>query len=367
LNKLFKAAKPVLPDFFSLERRDFLPAVIGAGVSLVMLKTGFLSFFFLVPLGFVAYSCHYRIAWLAFLFAFLGNVVLTVAYTSGRAIPVEVIGWDIFYYTAMTFIFIWIIAAPASFQEKMSEPLRLIAGSVLGSLLFSFLLFRNMDSQVFLEYANYFVNSLISAYRSARVDVVENAMLEMLTPEYVMEKIMAFMLRGGSLISCVLLFFVCCQLSLILARLFFRITGKDIQKTISREARLKGINTLSVFHVNPRVIWLFSSSLLLVIFTRVVKFEIPEIILWNILIICSILYLAQGLGIMQFFLARPSFSPFLRLLIGIAFVFVLFSPFINAILLGGLVLLGIAENWLPLRVSKQSGPPSTPEAGGGEN
>jgi hypothetical protein len=234
-------------------------------------------------------------------------------------------------------------------------------------MLFSFLFFKNMDSQAFLEYIRYFVNSIVSAYQSSRADVVQNAILETLTPEFVMEIIIAFMLRGGSLVSCVLLFFVCCQLSLILVRLSSRLIGKNLQEALSREARLKGLNTLAAFHVNPMAIWVFSFSLLLVVFTRSIKLEIPEIILWNILVICSILYFAQGLGIMQFFLLRPTLSPSLRLLIVIAFVFMLFSPFINAFLLGGFVLLGIAENWLPLRVSKQSGPPSTPEAGGGES
>jgi len=357
----------VLSFSLSFEKRDFLPAVIGAGISLIMLKTGFLSLFFLVPMGFVAYRYHYRVAWLAFLLAFLGNAVLTVAYATGRALPSEAIGWDILYYSAITFIFIWIIASPSSLQTKMSWPVRLIAGSCLGSLLFNFILFRNMDSQAFFEYVSYFVNSLVTAYQSTKIDVVQNAMLESLTPEFVTEMIMAFMLRGGSLVSCVLLFFVCCQLSLILARLSFRLFGKNIQGKNSGETRLNEISPLAVFHVNPMVIWFFSSSLFLIVITRTIKFEIPEIILWNVLIICSILYLAQGLGIMQFFLIKPSFSPFLRMILVIAFVFVLFSPFLNAFLLGGLILLGIAENWLPLRVSKQSGPPSTPEAGGGES
>jgi len=341
--------------------------VIGAGISLIMLKTGFLSFFFLVPLGFVACRYHYRTAWLAFLLAIFGNAVLTVAYAAGKAISFEAVGWEILYYSAITFIFIWIVAAPQSLQTKMSWPVRLVVGGCLGSLLFIFILFRNLDSQAFFEYVNYFVNSLITAYQSAKIDVVQSAMLESLTPEYVMELIMAFMLRGGSLVSCVLLFFVCCQISLIFARLSFRLFGKDPRMMISGEAGLNGISPLAVFHVNPMVIWFFSSSLLLVVITRAVKFEIPEIILWNVLVICSILYLAQGLGIMQFILMKPSFPPFLRMILVIAFVFVLFSPFINAFLLGGLVLLGIAENWLPLRVSKQSGPPSTPEAGDSED
>jgi len=351
--------------FLGIEKRDFLSALTGAGLSLFMLKSGFLSFFFLVPLGFVAYSCRYRVAWLAFLFTLLGNCILTIAYIAGKAIPLGAAGWDFFYYAVMTFIFIWIIAVPPFFSAKISEPVRLIAGSCLGSLLFSFILFRNMDSQIFLEYVKYIVNSLVSVYQSSGADVVQKAMLETLTPEYVMKMIMAFMLRGGSLVSCVLLFFACSQLSLILVRLSFRLFGKNLQGIILREAKLKGVNSLAAFHVNPTVIWFFSSSLLLVVFARAIKFEIPEIILWNILVICSILYLAQGLGIMQFFLVRPSISPFLRLLIVIAFVFIFFSPLINAFLFGGLILLGIAENWLPLRVSKQSGPPSTPEAGGG--
>jgi len=351
----------------SFEKRDFLPAVIGAGISLIMLKTGFLSLFFLVPLGFVAYRCHYRVAWLAFSLAFGGNAILSIAYSAGKAIPFEAIGWDVLYYSAITFIFVWIIATPPFLQTKMSWPVRLVAGACLGSILFNFILFRNLDSQAFFEYVSYFVNSLVAAYQSAKIDVVQNAMLESLTPEFVMEMIVALMLRGGSLVSCVLLFFVCCQLSLILARLSLRLFEKNIQEKISGEAKLKGINPLALFHVNPKVIWVFSSSLLLVVIARTIKFEIPEIVLWNVLVICSILYLAQGLGIMQFFLIRPSFSPFLRMILVIAFVFVLFSPFLNAFLLGALVLLGIAENWLPLRVSKQSGPPSTPEAGGGGN
>jgi hypothetical protein len=352
-------------DSLSFEKRDFLPALIGAGISLLMLKTGFLSFFFLVPLGFVAYSYPNRTAWLAFLLTLIGNCFLTIAYSAGGAVPLQAILWDIFYYAVMTFIFIWIIAPPGFLYANISEPARLIAGSCLGSLLLNFIFFQSVDSQAFLEYIKYFINSIISLYQSSGSDVVQNAMLETLTPEFVLEKIMALMLRGGSIVSCILLFFVCCQISLILVRLSYRLTGRNLQGI--KESRLRGANSLAAFHVNPIVIWVFSSSLILIVLARISKYEIPEIVLWNILVICSILYLAQGLGIMQHFLIRPSFSPLLRLFIIIAFVFVLFSPVFNAFLLGALALLGIAENWLPLRVSKQSGPPSTPEAGSGEN
>jgi len=351
--------------FLGIEKRDFLPALIGAGISLLMLKSGLLSFFFLVPLGVVAYSYPNRTAWLAFFLTLVGNCFLTIAYAASSTAPLQAIFWEILYYAVTTFIFIWIIAPPEFLYANISETARLVAGSCLTSLLFSFIFLKSIDSQAFVEYIKYFINSIISVYQSSGSDVVQNAILETLTPEFVLEKIMALMLRGGSIVSCILLFFACCQLSLILARLSYRLIGRNFQGI--KESRLKGVNSLAAFHVNPIVIWVFSSSLVLIVLTKITKYEIPEIILWNILVICSILYLAQGLGIMQHFLIKPSFSPLLRLFIVIAFIFVLFSPVLNAFLLGALALLGIAENWLPLRVSKQSGPPSTPEAGGGES
>ena len=102
-------------------------------------------------------------------------------------------------------------------------------------------------------------------------------------------------------------------------------------------------------------------KLLLLVILRVTGLEVPEIILWNVFILCVMMYLAQGLGIFQSFLARPSTPPFLKLLILIAFCFLLFSPVINTVLFVGLVLLGIAENWVAFRMPKTNGPPSTPE------
>jgi hypothetical protein len=74
------------------------------------------------------------------------------------------------------------------------------------------------------------------------------------------------------------------------------------------------------------------------------------------------MYLAQGGGIVRHFLTRRLVSPGLRLLLNVAIILVVLSPGINVALLGGLILLGIAEHWAPLRALKQEGPPSTPAA-----
>ena len=123
------------------------------------------------------------------------------------------------------------------------------------------------------------------------------------------------------------------------------------------------IASFITFRAAPALIWVLSSSLLLVVLSRVARLVVPEIILWNILVLCIILYFAQGLGILQFFLSRPSVPVFLRFFLTVLLIILIFSPAVNAVLLIGIVLLGIAENWAPFRAPKPNGPPSTPEGG----
>jgi hypothetical protein len=304
-----------------------------------------------VPLGFVAFKYDYRVAWKAFLFAALGNVFLAAGTAALRDIPPLGAAWDILYFTMLGSICTWIIAPPPGFPVKIPGSMRLLSGSCLGALLFAGIFFRAIASPHFSEYVNSLVDALISFQRSSGSDVVQNALLESLTAEMILSAMKFIMLRGGALISCVILFAIGRQISIALVRL------------TRRGGPVPGAGTLAGFRVYPETIWAFSVSLLLVVLTRMAKLEIPEILLWNILILCVILYFAQGWGILHFFLSRPSTPPFLRLLLSVLFIVLLFSPGINAILLAGVVLLGIAENWVPFRAPKSSGTPSTPEAG----
>jgi hypothetical protein len=79
--------------------------------------------------------------------------------------------------------------------------------------------------------------------------------------------------------------------------------------------------------------------------------EAVEIAGWNILALCGILYLAQGGGIALYFLIK--LPPLLRIAANVGAILMLFSPGINALFLGSLTLVGIAENWFPLRVPKK--------------
>jgi hypothetical protein len=261
----------------------------------------------------------------------------------------------------MAFIFTGIVAPPPALSAKYKEAVRFFCGSCLGALLFIYLFLQTSSSPVFLEYIDYLLNVVFQVNRSSGTDVVQNALLGNISAELVLETALAIMLRGGSLVSCIILFAVCRQISLFLARLSFR-------KPLTPEAAPSPqASSLVSFRVSPTVIWVFSTSLLLVVLTGMARLEIPEIILWNILILCVILYFTQGLGILQFFFARLALSPFSKIFFLVLLVVVLFSPFLNLLLLGGLFLLGVAVNWVPLRAPVKNGPPSTPEAGDSEN
>ena len=349
----------MVPETFS--GKKYLPALIGAGLCLFLLRTGFFSFFFLVPLGFVAFRHDFKIAWAATFFAVSGNLVLTLG--MARGMPAVIIAWNLVHFTSTAFIFTWILAPPPSGILAML-PLsssRLIAGSCLASLVFIGMFLRVLASPSFEGYAVYFLNTLNSIFGSSGA---ENANMEMLTAEAVMQGIKFLMLRGGSLFSCIILFIVSRQLSYLTAAF-----GRG--RVSANEGNSAPVNSLKLgallhFRVNPIMIWVFSSSLLLAVIARALKLEIPEIVLWNIIVLCVILYFAQGLGIVAFFLSRPSISSFMRIGLLILLGILFFSPILNMLLLSGLVLLGIAENWVPFRAKIQNGPPSTPEAGNGE-
>jgi hypothetical protein len=71
------------------------------------------------------------------------------------------------------------------------------------------------------------------------------------------------------------------------------------------------------------------------------------------------MFLAQGGGIILFNLARRPMPVIMRLLCGIVCVLLIFSPGLNVLALGIVVLVGIAENWLPMRVGLLKNPVSS--------
>jgi hypothetical protein len=326
-------------------RAVYIPALVAAGISVGLMRSGFLSFLFLVPLGFSAVASGPATAWLAFLSAALINGVLAIGtslhYGTGGGGLVA----DLLYYTVMALGFTWIMAG--GFFPRVRTMYRFSIAAIAGALAFLCIVSLTKNSEGFTGFLRAQAEWLSSVYISASgADAARRSALEhLLTPEKIMETVTAIALRGGGLVSAFFLLFVNRQVALGLVRIVRRRT----------EGR-----SLSAFHVPANTIWVLSISLAAVLLTSIVKAAIPEIIAWNIVVLCAILFLAQGAGIAFYALTRRPLPPFMRLLCTILIVVMLFSPGINMAALGLLLLLGIAENWLPLRAPKQDGPASTP-------
>ncbi|MCL2880397.1 MAG: DUF2232 domain-containing protein, partial [Treponema sp.] len=111
-------------------------------------------------------------------------------------------------------------------------------------------------------------------------------------------------------------------------------------------------------HAPGRTIWVLSVCLGMVLVFHRLQLKIPEIITWNLLVICGIVFLAQGAGIVLHLLQFR--SQLTRMAVLLVFFVIMLSPGINAAGLGFLILLGIAENWLPFRINRNSSSTSTP-------
>jgi hypothetical protein len=326
----------------------FIPALICAIASVVLIRSGLLSLFFLIPLGYGAAVYGPAVAWLAFISAAILNGGLSLGaglmYQTGAAGM-----WiDILHYTVMSLGFTWIMAGgTGGVLPQVRTMHRFVAASVLGALSFLFVGYSARNNAGFAAFIESQVEALSALYiSSSGADAARRSLLEhTLTTERVLEAISLVALRGGALASAFVIFFINRQAAWTLAWIFRR--------------RRSG-QSLGTFHAPAGAIWVLSLSLAAVLFSNIVKMKIPEIAAWNILVVCAILFLAQGGGIALYTLSRRPVPPVLRLIFNITIVVVVFSPGINTAALGLLILLGIAENWLPLRAPKTNGPASTP-------
>jgi hypothetical protein len=326
-----------------------VPALLSAGISLAAIHSGVLIFFFLVPLGFVAYGYNYRSAWVSALLGVGGNGILFLV------LPGTAAWLNMFYFTMLLLVFTWIVAPPfqaAPFSQKyvllsLSTAYRLIIGSVIAALTCWCIIDISQDTQGFKD----FLLSQAEVFRSLSLtsvgsDVVRRSLLEQqAAPEVLIARLGAVALRGGALAACGLAFFINRQFSLVWVKLI--------------RCRQVGSSMIH-FHTAPGLIWVFSLSLLGVLVGTIMNIGPLELGAWNMLTICALLYLAQGGGILLYVLSRMSLPPLIRVGLNILLIVLVCSPNINLLALGCLGLLGIAEHWLPFRVPKSNGSSSTP-------
>jgi hypothetical protein len=328
-----------------------IPALIGAALSVVFNRTGFLGFLFLLPIAVVAFCYNFRSAQACAGFTVLGNGVLSLGMALVYHLPLRALLLDIFYFVVIILLFTWIVAPPrtkAAFH--LSTAYRAALGSIIGAIVLLLVLRVSGEETGLFAMLKAQADALVSLYKtSAGADVVEQTMTEaFITTENILSFVENLSLRGGAVLSCLFLFFLTRQLG---ATIF----------VLARRVRPNG--NFMYFHVAPWMIWVLSLSLLAVLLGTSLKLSWMEIAAWNILAVCVMFYLAQGAGILMFLSARWTITAGMRLLINFLTVIVIFSPGINMVFLALLILLGIAENWAPFRVIKTNGPSSTPGNG----
>ena len=327
-------------------KKTLIAALVCAGLSVLLMQTaGLVTFFFLVPLGVCALVFGPAAAWLGAVLAALGNCLWSAVVTlpSGGLTNV---GLDTLYFAVLTLGFTWVMAGspPWPALPPVRTAVRFIAASAAGALVFLAVIFSLGNDEAFSAVLRAQIETIASSYIAASgMDAAQQAYMEQtLTADRVIEIFSMVILRGGALFSALFLMFFNRQMAFALARLF-RWKGGNVHDLIS-------------FHVPRKAIWVLSLCLPVILLCRIISLGMIEIAAWNVLVMCATMFLAQGGGIVLFNLARRPMSMLMRFIGMALFVCVVFSPGINVLALTMLILLGIAENWLPLRVVRQGTP-----------
>jgi len=315
-----------------------IPALVCAVLSVLLMRAGFFTILFLVPLGVCAVVFGPAAAWLGAALATLGNAGLSLFYGG-----LSHVGLNTLYFATLALGFVWVMAGrpPKLALPPARAAFRLLAAAAAVALVFLAVIFSLGNDEAFSAALRSQIEAISSSYiAAAGTDAAQQAYLERtLTPDRIIELFSMIILRGGALVSALFLLFFSRQTAFVIARIFRRQGGSVTSDLIG-------------FHVPRRTIWVLSLCLPAILLCRIAALKMIEVAAWNVLVICATLFLAQGGGIVLFRLARRPMSMIARLLCGVVVVCVLFSPGINALALAVLILLGVAENWLPLRIAK---------------
>jgi hypothetical protein len=338
---------PLLPYGGKAMLAPFLCAII----CIALIHTGFFSFFFLVPLGFCAAAFGPAPAWISFVIAAFGNAILSIGFSLRYGSGLANAGMEILFFSALALGFTWIMAGNPMLSVFRAMPqartaFRFIAASIAGSFVLLGMIYSIGRNENFLALARSQIEAVSSGLiASSGADAARQETMERLfVPEKIIETIFSVSFRGAALVSVFFMFFISRQIAFMLARLIMKKgnaepTGGDLIR----------------FHAPKKAIWFFSICLPVIVVCGIFSLKYVDIAAWNLLAICAILFVAQGGGIVLHYLARRPMPAFTRLLGSLLFVLLVFSPGVNLAAIGALVLLGIAENWLPLRISREQG------------
>ncbi|MDR0707807.1 MAG: YybS family protein [Treponema sp.] len=307
--------------------------LISAIISVALFQAGgFFSLFFLVPLGVFAYGGSVRAAWITCAVAIAGNaavsLALLMAFHNQQAADWIAFAWNCGSAGLVLALWTWITSPPPQTQG-FSTANRIVASGAVVFILFLLDIFRDYSA---------FLQQMESAVKYAIDFTAESGIagiaFDSLDDTSVIGAMISFILNGAGLAVMILFFAVNRQVSVSFARLV---------KPVEKAPRLAD------YHAEGWLVWLLIFALVGAVFFRKTGMFAMEAVAWNVTTVCLFLYTAQGLGIVFYYLSKTARSPFVRLLQVLSAVIIIISPAVNLFACGGLLVLGIAENWAPLR------------------
>jgi len=294
------------PAGINIKKEALITILVCTGISMFFLRTGILSIFYLIPLGYAVLTTG--LFMFTFIVAALSNLIHVLG-TSFITPENNANMWlDIFYITSLFLLFTWIIGG-----KNIRTAYRFLLASAAGAIVFLIVINRadSVFFSVFTQMAKIFMPSS--------------------DPQELYDAANNILMRGGSFVSILLMFFINRQISIAAASF------------IKRQKIYSG---LSSFAAPLNAIWILIGSLLTVVITNIFKIEALEILSWNVLVISAVIFLVQGIAILMFLLSKR--TPGFRIGINILFILVLLSP-IGVFAAGALLVLGIIENFRPIR------------------
>jgi len=296
------------PFDIQVNKNSILTIVICSIISVVFLRAGFLSFFFLAPLGLAVLLTGSFV--LTFITAAAANFALTFFMYSGDMEARDSLWMTLLFYSVIFFGFSWIMGG-----KNIRTIYRFVISSIAGAIFFMILI--NRSDSVFFD-----------VFEKISAQMFE----ETVNAQELIQTSKNILLRGGAVVSMLFLFFINRHVAL------------SVFGMIKRQRKSGGLIS---FFAPPNTIWIFLGALSTIVAASSFKAEILEIMAWNVFVIFGIIFMVQGFGILMYLVSRKSTG--FRAALYILFTVTMISP-AGTIAAAAVLILGVVENWVPIRI-----------------
>ncbi|MCL2410650.1 MAG: hypothetical protein FWC97_03305 [Treponema sp.] len=349
-DQFFQKNVPTLKERFNNADKNSLIVIAAAiAMSMIMMRAGILPFLYMAPIGYAMFVVGSL--WLVFAAVSVTNLIvsLLIHLAVQGNITGSNFGISILLTTLTFFLFTWIIDGyirklNIMDTDKTEDKLFLFFSKIKVRMAFRFILASFFGAFAFFVFLwNIFFNEIATAISAVFYSAPFYGMSQVITQESFLEMLRSVYLRGGAFFAMLFLLFLNSQVTLFMISFFPRFRYR-YEKSASNIG-------FAAFFVPPKTILVFVCSVAAVYLFRMSGIEILEIAAWNVLVACVILLFASGFGIVMHLLQKR--FPNFRLIVALGVVLTAITP-IGPFAIIALVILGIIENWLPLRVPKKS-------------